>query len=85
MPSTTFFFESESTLKELVLQRRRWLNGTTAGYMWLLQQPELWTGVMRGRYLSWAVLLLSALQLIVFGIVFLMPGLMVVTGYVSLG
>lgn len=31
VPSTTFFFESEGTLKEFVLQRRRWLNGTTAG------------------------------------------------------
>ena len=41
MPSTTFYFEAETTVKELVLQRRRWLNGTTAGYIWLLQQPEL--------------------------------------------
>ena len=29
VPTTTFFFESEDTLRELVLQRRRWLNGTT--------------------------------------------------------
>lgn len=30
-----FYFEAETTLKELVLQRRRWLNGTMAGYVYL--------------------------------------------------
>eukprot|EP01046_Picozoa_sp_COSAG06_P100125 COSAG06_NODE_46242_length_348_cov_1.000000_1_plen_111_part_01 len=29
------YFESETTLKQLVLQRRRWLNGTMAGYVYL--------------------------------------------------
>ena len=32
-----FYFESETTLKQLVLQRRRWLNGTMAGYVFLAQ------------------------------------------------
>jgi cellulose synthase/poly-beta-1,6-N-acetylglucosamine synthase-like glycosyltransferase len=85
VPSTTFFFESEDTLRELVLQRRRWLNGTTAGYLWLLRQPALWEGVARGRRTACNVLVLSVLQLVVFGVVFVFPGFFVVTGYLSIG
>lgn len=32
VPNAQFYFESEETFRELVLQRRRWLNGTLAGY-----------------------------------------------------
>ena len=32
VPTAEFYFECEETLRELVLQRRRWLNGTLAGY-----------------------------------------------------
>lgn len=32
-----FYFEAEMTLKSLVLQRRRWLNGTNAGYIYIAQ------------------------------------------------
>ena len=84
VPSTTFFFEAETTLKDLVLQRRRWLNGTTAGYLWMLKQPVLWKGISELRSLSWAVLALSILQLVVFTIVFCMPGLVTITGYMSI-
>jgi hypothetical protein len=45
VPSTTFFFESEDDLNELVPQRRRWLNGTVAGYLWLLTNTKLWRGM----------------------------------------
>ena len=76
VPTTTFFFESEDTLRELVLQRRRWLNGTTAGYVWLISQPELWRGVRRLRFMSVKVLALALLQLLIFAITFIMPGLL---------
>ena len=55
VPSTVFYFESEGTLREFVLQRRRWLNGTTAGYLYLLRQRELWFGLLRLRRVPWAV------------------------------
>ena len=84
VPSTIFFFESESTLKELVLQRRRWLNGTLAGYLWLMRQPQLWSGVCRLRGTAWAVLLLSSMQLFVFLVVYLWPGMLILTGYLAL-
>lgn len=34
--SAVFYFESESFLHMLVKQRRRWINGTVAGWIWLL-------------------------------------------------
>jgi hypothetical protein len=33
-----FFFESEGDLGDLVKQRRRWLNGTVCGYVWLVRE-----------------------------------------------
>jgi cellulose synthase/poly-beta-1,6-N-acetylglucosamine synthase-like glycosyltransferase len=84
VPTTVFFFESEDNLKELVLQRRRWLNGTTAGYIWLITQPTLWRGVAMLKFMSWKVALLALLQLIVFSIVFIMPGIFIVTGSLAL-
>merc|ERR1712127_231630 len=37
-----FYFESEKTLEKLVLQRRRWLNGTMAGYVFIaLRLPTI--------------------------------------------
>jgi cellulose synthase/poly-beta-1,6-N-acetylglucosamine synthase-like glycosyltransferase len=85
VPTSTFYFESEGTVKELVLQRRRWLNGTSAGYVWLLQQPALWDGVRSLRSMSLRVLVLSLLQLLVtFGIA-IYPALIMVAGFLSLG
>ena len=31
-----FYFEAETDLRSLVLQRRRWLNGTNAGYLHIM-------------------------------------------------
>ena len=41
-PEATFYYESESNLMSLVKQRRRWINGTIATYLWLLiKKPGL--------------------------------------------
>lgn len=36
-PSACFYFEAETEPMHLLQQRRRWINGTFAGYLWLLQ------------------------------------------------
>lgn len=42
VPEAKFFFEAELDLKTLALQRRRWINGTVFGYIYLLfRSPEL--------------------------------------------
>lgn len=85
VPSTAFFFESEATLKEFVLQRRRWLNGTVAGYMWVISQPSLWMGACLCRGKAWSVFFLASLQLLVFLIVFLSPGMFLTTTVLAVG
>jgi hypothetical protein len=42
VPQAVFYFEAETNIKSLVLQRRRWINGTWAGYWYLaIQHPSL--------------------------------------------
>jgi len=40
-PSACFYFEAETNPTTLLQQRRRWINGTLAGYLWLLQRISL--------------------------------------------
>lgn len=35
-PHAIFYFEAELELMKFVLQRRRWINGSVAGYIWLI-------------------------------------------------
>jgi cellulose synthase/poly-beta-1,6-N-acetylglucosamine synthase-like glycosyltransferase len=41
VPEAIFYFEAELKLKQLVLQRRRWINGSLAGYIYLITNPGL--------------------------------------------
>jgi cellulose synthase/poly-beta-1,6-N-acetylglucosamine synthase-like glycosyltransferase len=40
-PNACFYFEAETDPTTLLQQRRRWINGTLAGYLWLLQNIHL--------------------------------------------
>lgn len=40
-PTACFYFEAETNPTTLLQQRRRWINGTLAGYLWLLQRISL--------------------------------------------
>lgn len=84
VPDTLFFFESEPSLGELVPQRRRWLNGTIAGYLWLLRSAELWSGIASFQLMAWKIMVLSLLQLLIFAIVFIMPPSIALTGHLAL-
>jgi cellulose synthase/poly-beta-1,6-N-acetylglucosamine synthase-like glycosyltransferase len=37
VPAAIFYFEAETDTERLFTQRRRWINGTIAGYIWLIQ------------------------------------------------
>ena len=82
--SATFFFESEDTLKELVLQRRRWLNGTLSGYLWLVRNRLLVRGLLRCNMMAWKVFTLCSVQLLLFGLIYLMPALLLIGGHLSI-
>jgi chitin synthase len=48
VPEATFYFEAETKPLMLFTQRRRWINGTVAGYIWLLTNPSIiWTSNLR--------------------------------------
>jgi cellulose synthase/poly-beta-1,6-N-acetylglucosamine synthase-like glycosyltransferase len=40
-PNACFYFEAETNPTTLVQQRRRWINGTLAGYLWLFSNISL--------------------------------------------
>lgn len=40
-PNACFYFEAETDPTKLLQQRRRWINGTIAGYLWLLSNISL--------------------------------------------
>ncbi|CAM5999648.1 unnamed protein product [Sphagnum balticum] len=56
VPNAIFYFEAETDSEPLIAQRRRWTNGTVAGYMWLLKHRKLfastWTNTFRLSLLS---------------------------------
>ena len=57
VPSSVFYFEAELELERFILQRRRWINGSVAGYFYLLiTNPEhlvKWkTNIFRKMYVS---------------------------------
>lgn len=41
VPSAVFYFAAETEPLQFFQQRRRWINGTMAGYVWLLSSPEI--------------------------------------------
>jgi len=71
--SAVFYFESESYLHMLVKQRRRWVNGTVAGWIWLL--PRMFESsslsIMRRIYM----ILLILMQLFTYVGAFLGPAI----------
>lgn len=37
-----YYYEAEKPLSQLVKQRRRWLNGTLAAYLWVIREGWIW-------------------------------------------
>jgi cellulose synthase/poly-beta-1,6-N-acetylglucosamine synthase-like glycosyltransferase len=76
VPMAVFYFEAELNLERFILQRRRWINGSVAGYIYLLlTNPEhliSWkTNIFRKTYIS--LLLLS--QFLTYCIVAVAPAI----------
>mmetsp|Transcript_85050 Transcript_85050/g.214300 ORF Transcript_85050/g.214300 Transcript_85050/m.214300 type:complete len:462 (-) Transcript_85050:564-1949(-) len=83
--TAVFYFQSEQSLQTLVAQRRRWLNGTVAGYIYVLNQLGTrfrpGSGFNLRAYVSYCLILL--MLLIYIGIA-LGPSLYIIGGSVSL-
>ena len=73
-----FFVEAEKPLSQLVKQRRRWLNGTFATYIWMLNEGIITRSNQDpiNKFLSWFLVVLNVFQGLV--IRFTGPALLVV-------
>ena len=59
-----FYMEAEKPLSQLVKQRRRWLNGTFATYIWMLSEGIISNANQDpiSKTLSWCLVLLGVMQ-----------------------
>lgn len=81
-PLAVFYFEAETNLEKFILQRRRWINGSVAGYIYLLFQNfkdfQQWNAPLLRKIYIW-LLLMS--QFIIYCMVSIVPGVSLKTLY----
>lgn len=74
VPLSVFYFEGELKLKQLILQRRRWINGSVAGYIYLLitdgKHIRQWKTNFFRKFYVWFLL---SCQLLLFSAVAIAP------------
>ena len=75
-PIALFYFEAETNLEKFVLQRRRWINGSVAGYIYLLfiafQELRTWKAPW---YRKIYVAMLLFFQFVIYCMVAIVPGI----------
>ena len=71
-----FYFEAETSLEKLILQRRRWINGSVAGYIFLLfinfDDFRQWNAPLHRKIYIWFLLFF---QFIIYCMVSFVPGI----------
>lgn len=70
-PNACFYFEAETSPTTLLQQRRRWINGTLAGYLWLLQKIHLLFNSKVNPYNKVILTILILSQLMMFCVMFI--------------
>lgn len=81
-PLALFYFEAETDLQKFILQRRRWINGSVAGYIYLLfenfHEFKQWNAPIIRKIYIWLLLLC---QFIIYCMVAIVPGISLKTLY----
>lgn len=84
-PLAVFYFEAETDLQKFILQRRRWINGSVAGYIYLLFQNfsdfRQWDAPFIRKAYVWILLMC---QFIIYALVAIVPGITLKTLYYGL-
>ncbi|QKF93524.1 chitin synthase [Fadolivirus algeromassiliense] len=84
-PLAVFYFEAETDLQKFILQRRRWINGSVAGYIYLLFQNfsdfRQWDAPFYRKVYVWILLMC---QFLIYCMVSVVPGIMLKTLYYGL-
>lgn len=68
-PKAIFYFEAETDPTQLLQQRRRWINGTVAGYLWLLMRISIMFNSKMRLYEKLSLTFLVFTQLMMFVII----------------
>jgi cellulose synthase/poly-beta-1,6-N-acetylglucosamine synthase-like glycosyltransferase len=76
--------EAETDPEKLLTQRRRWINGTIAGYIWLIQNAGLIFNSSLPRLQKLLLTFLIVSQLMMYVVVILSPSLCALALYLSL-
>ncbi len=74
-PDAEFYFEAETDLELFAKQRRRWINGTFAGYVYMIQNKGLIWNSKMNRFRQLAVMFLLICQLGIYSIVTITPAI----------
>jgi len=86
IPEATFYFEAECSFEKFLLQRRRWTNGTVAGYIYMcLQNPGIIFRAKMNPIRKMCVYLLLLCQMVVYVVVALSPGIFLTSLHSTLG
>lgn len=84
-PLAVFYFEAETDLEKFILQRRRWINGSVAGYIYLLfqnfQDFREWDAPFYRKTYIWILLMC---QFLIYCMVAIAPGILLRTLYYGL-
>jgi cellulose synthase/poly-beta-1,6-N-acetylglucosamine synthase-like glycosyltransferase len=85
-PLAVFYFEAETELQKLMLQRRRWINGSVAGYIYLLfinfNDFKEWNVPILRKIYVWTLLMS---QLVIYFMVGFAPGMSMRITYYGIG
>lgn len=76
VPHATFYFEAETETEKFISQRRRWTNGSFAGYIYLtIQKPSLIWSSPHSLWFRMMAMFLMYLQLMIYCLVIISPGI----------
>jgi cellulose synthase/poly-beta-1,6-N-acetylglucosamine synthase-like glycosyltransferase len=84
VPEALFYFAAETSPVQLFQQRRRWINGTMAGYLWLLLNPSIIINSKMSWYNKPFIILLLMCQMFMYLAVGISPAIFSVSFYWSL-
>ena len=83
-PDAEFYFDAETDFGQFVKQRRRWINGTSAGYAYVIMHPSLIWKSKLATFKKFSISILFIIQLLIYLVVIITPSIFICCLYQSL-
>lgn len=84
VPEAVFYFDAETNFVRLLTQRRRWINGTVAGYIWLMVNIRLILHANISNLKKIMIVMLTLCQLMMYAIMAMSPSFVSLLLYFSI-